>query len=58
MRKRIARTTVITLALALAALGFAGTAAAEDYRVGFAQPIDSLNPFQAYSSPTYSIQDR
>ena len=55
MRKRIARSTLITLALGLATLGFAGTAAAEDYRVGFAQPIDTLNPFQAYSSPTYFI---
>ena len=55
MGKRIARTMVLTAALALASLGFAGTAGAEDYRVGFAQPIDTLNPFQAYSSPTYFI---
>ncbi len=55
MGKRIARTMVMTAALALASLGFAGTAGAEDYRVGFAQPIDTLNPFQAYSSPSYFV---
>jgi peptide/nickel transport system substrate-binding protein len=55
MGKRIARTMVFTVALALASLGLAGTAGAQDYRVGFAQPIDSLNPFVAYSSPTYFV---
>lgn len=55
MGKRIARTIVFTAALALAALGSAGTAGAEDYRVGFSQPIDTLNPFQAYSVPTYFV---
>ena len=55
MGKRIARTMVFTMALALASLGLAGTAGAEDYRVGFAQPIDNLNPFVAYSSPTYFV---
>ena len=56
MTGRVARTlrgATLAVLVAAAALAAAPGAGAADLRIGFASPIDTLNPFAAYSAPTY-----
>ena len=56
MTGRVARTlrgAMLAVLVAVAALAAAPGAGAADLRIGYAAPIDTLNPFAAYSAPTY-----
>ena len=56
MTGRVARTlrgATLAALVAVAVLAAAPGAGAADLRIGYASPIDTLNPFAAYSAPTY-----